>query len=356
MPNIVDVALHAGVSTATVSRVLSRPERVSPPTRERVLASVKELGYELNVAGRSLRTARSAKLLVAVPDISKSFFSNVIRGAEEAARAQGYAVVLGDTRYDPLLENQYVGMLRRNEVDGLVFLGHCAPDSLSGLIAERGGLAPIVYGCDYSPNHGASSVQIDNVGAGSDAAEHLIGLGHRRIGVVTGSLVSAISRDRLAGVENAMQRHGLVSSLRVQHGDFSVESGGEAANALLDEDVTGIFCFSDEMALGALQAVRSRGLSCPKDISVVGFDDIRFARYMTPALTTIRQPAAEIGRYAVNLLLKAIAGALDTRQIVTLPHQLVVRDSTAPAPTIPASPSGWQIMRGWRAPAGRRRP
>jgi LacI family repressor for deo operon, udp, cdd, tsx, nupC, and nupG len=231
-----------------------------------------------------------------------------------------------------VLENQYAGMLRRHEVDGLVFLGHRLPDSLSGLIAECGGIAPVVNGCEYSPDLAVSSVHIDNAAAGSDATEHLIGLGHRRIGVVTGPLLSPISRDRLAGVRAAVARHGSRARLHIRHGDFSVESGFEAAHALLGERVSAIFCFSDEMALGALQAVRLRGLSCPKDVSVVGFDDIRFARYTTPSLTTIYQPAAEIGRFTVALLLKAIAGKMKGIEIITLPHQLVVRESSGPVP------------------------
>ena len=332
MPNIVDVALQAGVSTATVSRTLSRPQSVAASTRERVLAAVKELGYELNVAGRSLRTLRTAKLLITVPDISNPFFSNVIRGAEEAARAEDYAVVLGDTRQDPALENQYASMLPRREVDGLVFLGHRLPDSLRGLIAKRVGLAPIVNACEYSPDLAVSSVHIDNISAGYDATKHLIDLGHRHIGVITGSLLSPISRDRLAGVEKAIEDHKLLAGLRIRQGDFSVESGFEAAQSLLAEGVTGLFCFSDEMAIGALQRTQSLGLSCPKDVSIIGFDDIRFSKYTTPPLTTIYQPAAEIGRLAVALLMKALVGQSDCREIITLPHRLVIRESTGPAP------------------------
>ena len=330
MPKIVDVARRAGVSTATVSRVLSRADPVSESTRERVLAAVDELGYVPNVAGRSLRTQRSNKLLITLPDISNPFFSNVIRGAEEAARAENYAVVLGDTRHDPELENQYAAMLRRHEVDGLVFLGHRLPESLASLIAEAHGAAPVVNGCEFSPALGVSSVHIDNSAAGADATEHLVGLGHRRIGIVTGPLLSPLSRDRLAGVQKAAAQHDLASELRVQGGDFSVESGLQAAQALLADGATALFCFSDEMAVGALRAATRLGLSCPQDVSIVGFDDIRFAQYTTPELTTIHQPAAEIGRRAVGLLHRAITGDLIKPEIVTLPHRLVVRESTGP--------------------------
>jgi LacI family repressor for deo operon, udp, cdd, tsx, nupC, and nupG len=306
MTTILDVARRAKVSSATVSRVLSQPELVREATREQVMRVVRELGYEPNLAARSLRTLRSSKLLLTVPDISNPFFSNVIRGAEQAAREAGYAVVLGDTGHDPASEDQYAGMLRRREVDGLVFLGHRLPAALAAEIALRPGQAPIVNACEYSPGLGVSSVHIDNAAAAAEAVRHLLGQGHRTIGVILASLV-------------------------VGTGDFSVESGFREANRQLDHEVTAIFCFSDEMAIGALQAVRERGLDCPGDISVMGFDDIRIARYMTPPLTTIAQPSSEIGRRAVELLLRTVSGELQELEVVTLPHELIVRRSTARA-------------------------
>ncbi len=158
MPTIIDVARHASVSIATVSRVLSKRERVSDAIKKRVLQAVEQLGYEPNRAARALRTLRAAKILVTVPDISNPFFANVIRGAEETARAAGYGVVLGDTRHDPALENQYAAMLGQREVDGLVFLGHRLPETLRSMIEATGGRAPVVNGCEYDPELGVSSV------------------------------------------------------------------------------------------------------------------------------------------------------------------------------------------------------
>jgi LacI family transcriptional regulator, repressor for deo operon, udp, cdd, tsx, nupC, and nupG len=330
MNTITDVARRAAVSTATVSRVLSQPGIVSPATRERVLRAVADLGYEPNPAARALRTLRAQKLLVTLPDISNPFFAHVIRGAEEAARDAGYAVILGDTRHDPELENQYAAMLRRREVDGLLFLGHRLPESLSSAVAKTPGLTPVVNGCEYSPELGVSSVHIDNAVAGEEAMRHLIDLGHTRIGVITGPLISPISRDRLDGVHRAAAA-APATRLNVRHGDFSVEAGFNQAANLLAEGVTALFCFSDEMAIGAMNAVRSRGLACPADVSIVGFDDIRFANYLQPALTTIAQPMSEIGRRCVDLLIKIIVGDLTKPAIVTLPHRLVVRGSTGPA-------------------------
>lgn len=328
MPTIIQVAAMAGVSTATVSRVLSHPDRVAEGTRLRVLDVVDSLGYKPNVAARTLRTLRAAKILVTVPDISNPFFASVIRGAEEAARDAGYAVVVGDTRHDPLIEDQYADMLSSREVDGLIFLGHRLPDNLRSLVSKRGADAPVVNGCEYSPDIGVPSVHIDNAAAGCDAVEHLIGLGHRDIGVITGPPVSPISRDRLAGAMQAAERHGLGDRLRVRIGDYSAQSAFEQLGDLVSHGVTGLFCFSDEMAMGAISAIRQAGLSCPDDISVIGFDDLPLARFFQPGLTTIAQPKGRIGRHAVDLLVGILRGSDNPVDQITLPHELVIRSST----------------------------
>jgi LacI family repressor for deo operon, udp, cdd, tsx, nupC, and nupG len=328
MPTIIQVAAMAGVSTATVSRVLSHPDRVSEETRRRVLDVVDSLGYKPNVAARTLRTLRAAKILVTVPDISNPFFASVIRGAEEAARDAGYAVVVGDTRHDPLIEDQYADMLSSREVDGLIFLGHRLPDNLRPLVSKQGARAPVVNGCEYSPDIGVPSVHIDNAAAGCDALEHLISLGHRDIGVITGPPVSPISRDRLTGAMQAAERHGLGDRLRVRVGDYSAQSAFELMGDLIARGVTGLFCFSDEMAMGAISAIRQAGLACPDDISVIGFDDLPLARFFQPGLTTIAQPKGRIGHHAVDLLVGILSGTDNLVNQITLPHELVVRRST----------------------------
>jgi LacI family repressor for deo operon, udp, cdd, tsx, nupC, and nupG len=335
MATMLDVARDAGVSTATVSRVLATPERVSEATRERVMAAVNRLGYAPNVAAKMLRTFRTEKILVTVPDISNPFFSEIIRGVEEAATAAGYSVLLGDTRHEAAREEQYAEMLRRKEADGLIFLGHRLPDALGEMIAALGPAAPIVNGCEYSPGLGVSSAHIDNEAAAAEAMEHLYGLGHRRVGVVTGPLASPISRDRLAGARAAAAARGLAQGLAVAVGDFTIESGLAQGLALLTEPFrpTALFCFSDEMAMGALEALRRLGLACPGELSVIGFDDIRYARHLAPPLTTIAQPMARIGHEVVDLLLGILAGEARSVRHVTLPHALVARASTGPAPT-----------------------
>lgn len=328
MPTIIDVAAVAGVSTATVSRVLSQPERVAEATRQRVLEVVQSLGYAPNVAARTLRTLRAAKILLTVPDISNPFFASIIRGAEEAARDAGYAVVVGDTRHDPQVEDQYAEMLSRREVDGLIFLGHRLPDNLGPLVSRPGAAAPVVNGCEYSPALGVPSVHIDNAAASGDAVEHLVALGHRDIGIITGPLVSPISHDRLAGAMAVARRHGLQDRLQVRTADYSAKLAFEQAGDLITRKVSAIFCFSDEMAMGAISAIAAAGLSCPGDVSVIGFDDLPTARFFQPALTTIAQPKGLIGRRTVELLVEILRDPESPIRQVTLPHELVVRDST----------------------------
>ena len=331
MSNIREVAKRAGVSTATVSRVLSHPDVVSPDTRLRVLKAVERLGYAPNSVAKNLRTLKSCKLLVTVPDISNPFFALILQGIEDAAQKNGYAVLVGDTRHDEMREERYAQMLKQKEADGLIFLGHRLPRVAASVVQESAPhCAPIVNGCEFSAELGVPSVHIDNAKAAAEAMEHLYDLGHRAIGVVTGPLLSPLSRDRLAGARSSARSRGYEQDLIVIQGDFSIRSGAEAADALMQRPVppTAVFCFNDEMAMGVIGAARRRGLQIPRDLSVVGFDDIRFAECFDPALTTIAQPMRAIGEGTVRLLVEILNGGHLTPVSVTLPHKLQIRAST----------------------------
>jgi LacI family transcriptional regulator, repressor for deo operon, udp, cdd, tsx, nupC, and nupG len=333
LSNIREVAKRAGVSTATVSRVLSRPDVVSPDTRIRVLKAVERLGYAPNSVAKNLRTLKSRKLLVTVPDISNPFFSLILQGIEDTAQKNGYSVLLGDTQHDERREERYALMLKQKEADGLIFLGHRLPQVAASVVQELAPqCAPIVNGCEFSAELGVPSVHIDNAKAASEAMQHLYDLGHRMIGVVTGPLLSPLSRDRLQGALAAARSQGGEADVIVTQGDFSIRSGSEAAEVLLDraEPPTAVFCFNDEMAMGLIGAARRRGLRIPDDLSVVGFDDIRFAECIDPPLTTIAQPMREIGEGTARLLLEILNGSQLAPVSVTLPHTLQVRASTAP--------------------------
>lgn len=333
MSTIKAVAARAGVSTATVSRALSNPEIVQPETRARVQEAIDALHYAPNHAAKSLRQLRTSKIMVMVPDVSNPFFSEVLRGAEEAAQAAGYSVLLGDTRGDESREAQYAGMLLRKEADGLIFLGDRMPPSLKRVVQARGAAAPLVNACDYAAGHGVAGVRIDNAKAAAEAMGLLYSMGHRRVGVIAGPPDSHITRERLAGVARAAIAAGAERGLAVAHADYTIESGLQEITRQLAaaEPPTAVFCFSDEIAVGALSACRARGVACPAELSIIGFDDVRYARFLDPPLTTVRQPMAEIGRTAVKLLLDILAGEPAPADPVTLPHELVVRASTGPA-------------------------
>ena len=331
MSTISDVARLAGVSTATVSRVLNGYEHVSTDTAVRVAEAIEQLGYAPNAMAKSLRTLKSSRIIVTVPDIANPFFASIIRGAEETAQAAGYAVLLGDVGSNAESEEVYAGLLRRREADGLIFLGHHIPDSLAEMVERQGAAAPVVNGCEYTDALPVSSVHIDNVAAAREVMDHLYDLGHRTVGIVTGDLSSPISRDRLKGVKDSAAAHGLASGLHVVNGDYSIGAGARLTTQLvtLMPRPTAIFCFSDDMAFGACHSLREAGLDCPRDVSVVGFDDISPSRFAAPPLTTVRQPMREIGVRTVELLLDILERGASRRVNMTLPHELVLRASTA---------------------------
>ena len=333
VPNIYEVAKRAGVSPSTVSRVLSQPDVVSAKTRSRVLRAVDVLGYTPNSTAKNLRTARTGKLLVTVPDISNPFFSLILQGIEDAAQREEYAVLLGDTQHDDRREQRYALMLKSKEADGLIFLGHRLPEAAQAMVRSTAPrCAPVVNGCEFNPRLGVPSVHIDNAKASAEAMDHLYRLGHRRIGIITGPLVSPLSRDRLRGATSRAKTQKAERDFVVMNGDFSIESGAAAAERLLGrrEAPTAIFCFNDEMAMGAIETAKRRGLRVPLDLSVMGFDDIRFARCVDPPLTTVAQPMRAIGEGTVRLLLEILNGGELAPQSVTLPHTLTIRSSTAP--------------------------
>ncbi|SEL56740.1 transcriptional regulator, LacI family [Pseudoxanthomonas sp. GM95] len=333
MATIYDIAKRAGVSAGTVSRALSRPEKVLPDTRKRIEQAAAALGYVPNAAARTLKTQRTGKILVTVPDIANPFFAQILQGAEEAAQAADYAVLLGDTQQQPAREERYAQMLRRNEADGLIVLGHRLPPTARQIVKQLGASAPVVNGCEFDPSMGIPSVHIDNAAAARAAMEHLYSLGHERIAVIGGPADNPLHQQRLEGAKAAARARGRVRSLTLVPGDFSVQSGHAAATALLAQAnaPTAAFCFSDQMALGVLAACREQGIRVPEEFSVVGFDDLASSRYLTPPLTTISQPMREIGMRAVNLLL-AIIEAVDVPLQQTLDFRLNLRGSTAAPP------------------------
>ena len=332
-PTIQDVARFANVSTATVSRALSSPERVSEATRERVAGAVHATGYTINQAARSLRLRAARTILIAFPNIGNPFYSNVLDAAVHEAASRGYGALvanrLGDdpTRW---LREYFLS----NRADGMVlFDGSLDAGQLHEMRSQQGKF-PLVVACDELPDKRLHSVMTDNGPAAERATRHLIDLGHRRIGHIHSPSKNHTVSERLVGFHKAMAEAQIaVRPEWVIDGDFSMESGINAGKAFLalKDRPTAMFAANDEMAIGFLATLREAGMLCPRDISVVGFDDITVARCFFPTLTTMRQPREEIGRLATKCLLDILESDTQRRSPirVVLKSELIVRDSTA---------------------------
>lgn len=330
---IKDIAAKAGVSIATVSHALRNPGRVSAATRSKVLAAAKEVGYTPNNLAVSLRTARSGNIVAIIPDVADSYNSGLIKSIEKIAHRRGYSVLLGDTQGSEQREREFAAMTRSRQADGIILMSHRLPFDL-GKGMSVADLPPIVNGSEFTGHEGIPTVSIDNVQAAIDATRHLIDFGHRDIAVITGDMNSTSARDRLTGFRRAMQEAGLpLNESLVAYGDYSVQSGELATERLLLQRVrpTAIFCFSDEIALGCMYTLRQHGFCVPDDVSVIGVDNIPFAKYFAPPLTTVAQPVDEIGSTCANLLIDMLEGRKSEQWRHIVPHKLIVRESTAPA-------------------------
>ncbi len=340
-PTIQDVARFARVSTATVSRALSSPERVSEATRDRISEAVRVTGYTPNQSARSLRQKTARTILVALPDIGNPFFSVILDAVEREAAARGYGV---------LVANRFAGgdsgvrmrdYFMSNRVDGLLlFDGSVDLEQLMMLTGEPTPF-PLIVVCEEIPNAPFHTVKTDNGYAAERATRHLIELGHRRIGHVRGPQGNVLTVERESGFLRAMQAAGLdVRPEWMLPGAFEMEAGVIAAQHFmrLADRPTAIFAANDESAIGFISGMRQHGLDCPDDVSVVGFDDLALAAHVWPPLTTMRQPRAALGRIAAGALIDVIEGERNSRvpMHMVLSSEMIVRGSTARPPALTA--------------------
>ncbi|HCQ58093.1 MAG TPA: hypothetical protein DIU10_09350 [Sulfitobacter sp.] len=332
MVTIKDVAKMAGVSIATVSRTLAEPEKVSEKTRDKVMKAVNSSGYVTNTLARNFRRRRSNTVVVLVPDIANPFFSNIIQGIEKVASRHQYRILLGDTQGDETTERAYADLVSQRQADGVICLGRNIPFPYrKGRKTVDPDWPPFAMACEYHGDIPVPTVCIDNVAAACDAVTHLTELGHREIGFINGPADSPLCEDRLLGYRQAMKNAGVKSSAQwVLHGDFSLASGYHCMQQFLQgkRSISAVFCANDEMAIGAMRACRDAGLSLPQDMSIVGFDDIAFAEYSHPRLSSVHQPRNRIGEQVMTLMLSMLAGNLPASPRVVLPHELVVRESS----------------------------
>jgi len=329
-----DVAALAGVSIATVSRVLNDRPDVAPATRELVLNYVRDLGYMSNRNARALAGKQTGLIGLVVPFARDGFFSEIIEGASEAVYERDARLVLCPTHHHKGREVSMLEHLMHGTTDGSLLV--LPLESIAELREiQRVDLPFVVIDPSTPLDEDVPVVAATNWAGGRKATEHLIGLGHTRIGVITGFRGWCASIDRLAGYHSALMAAGIpIIPEYVREADFWIEGGGRAARELLalPSRPTAIFAMSDAMAVGTLAAARELGIQVPAELSVVGFDDIAMAALAYPALTTISQPLQEMGRLAVTLLYRQIAGQPLDANRAELSTKLVVRDSTAPPP------------------------
>jgi LacI family transcriptional regulator len=334
-----DVARAANVSISTVSHVLSGKRPTSGQTRRRVQAVIQELGYRPNRVAQSLVWRKPFALGLIIPDITNPYFPTFARGAEDRVRDRGYTLVLGNSDYDPNREASYLDLVRSNQLAGAIF---CLGDEMSPILNELNraveeGLAVVMV---HSPMARVPTVCADNRQGGRLAAEHLLGLGHRSIGMVSALPLDEGMADREAGFLDELREAGLTvdrSGVPVTYGNHQIEGGRQATIELLTStpELTAIFVLNDLMALGALEGARGAGRRIPEDVSIIGFDDIPFAALANPPLTTVGQPIRQLGEQAADLLLSVVDRAREDRSEpprVLLPNELMMRASSGPAP------------------------
>jgi LacI family transcriptional regulator len=340
MATLADVAKRAGVSPATASRIINgSPKPVTEALRSRVLAAVEELQYVPNAHAQSLARSDRSAVGVIVHDVSDPYFAEITSGLQRVATANGRLVIICNSYRDPQRELEYVELLRAHQVAAIILTGsgYHDPEFTKALNAklevyERTGGRVAVIG---RHDHAGDAVMPANEMGGYLLGFELYVLGHRRIGVIAGPRVLTTTTDRLAGLRRAAREHGRVlPNRRILYADFGRDSGAAATAELLDAepDLTAIAALNDSMAIGALAMLRSRGIDVPGQVSVIGFDDMPIARDVTPALTTVRLPLADIGARAMSLALEPVDPTVGPRT-EEVPAVLVRRDSATRAPS-----------------------
>jgi len=331
-PKITDVARIAGVSTATVSRALSKPETVAESTRNIVLAAAEKSGYRVNLSARNLRRQRTGAIVVLVPNLGNPFFSEILAGIETAVSEVDINMLVVDTRQAHTKPQLVLEYLHATRADGIIALDGSLPDEILSVASSGAGAPPIIFACEWTPRGEFSSVRANNTGGAGLAIAHLAGLGHRQIGILAGPHDNVLTHTRSAGAKAEMSKRGLeLDPSHVFSGDFSLESGARAAQTwlALEQRPSALFCQSDQMAFGFISELARHDIGVPGDVSVVGFDDIDIARRFIPALTTVRQPRKELGSYAARMLIEHVLTntslAIET---TILEVELIVRDST----------------------------
>jgi len=328
LATINDVAEKAGVSVATVSRVINGSANVSPETLEKVKQAIAELNYRPNLLGRALRKTKSERILVLLPNIANPFYAEIVKGIEDVANKNGYSIMLCNTDSDLEREKKYIKMLKSHLADGAILM---ASEMTYEELTELAGEIPIIQCCEYKVGLPISHVSIDNEMAAYKAVNHLIGLGHKKVAFIGAKNQFLSSTLRKEGYIRALKEAGInYDPAYCGYGDYSYKSGFRVMKQLLSLDPrpTAVFCISDLMAIGAIRSAMEEGLRVPEDIAVCGFDNIYFSRMFKPTLTTVSQPMYDLGCTAMEALINIIEEKSTEPMHYFMEHELIIREST----------------------------
>ncbi|MED3575540.1 LacI family DNA-binding transcriptional regulator [Cytobacillus praedii] len=327
MANIQQVAEKAGVSVATVSRVLNHAASVSTKTRLKVEDAIKELNYEPSMLGRNLRNSESRLLLVLLPSISNPFYTEIINGIQNTAIANSYNILLCETDSNPQRENIYFNMIKNKLADGVISMD---PTVNRQKLTELAESHPVILCSEYDEGGSIPFVTIDSELAAYQAVKHLIRLGNKKIALINSDEKFLYARQRRSGYERALREFDLpIREEWIYHTrDLEFQNGVQAMRILLEleEKPTAVFAVSDTLAIGALKGINGSGLHVPNDLAIIGFDNISFSNMTNPTLTTVSQPMYKMGVAAANLLIMSIKG--EQVESVVLDHDLIIREST----------------------------
>lgn len=333
-PTIADVADQAEVSTATVSRCLNQPDKVKPEVRERITNAIQSLGYVPSGAARALASRRTHTIGAIVPTIDNAIFSEAIQHLQSGLTQANYTLLLANSGYSLDEELREVNSLLSRGIDGIVLVGEMHHPRVYAAIEQQA--IPYVNLWTYNPTSKYSCIGFDHIKAGKQLAEHLLDLGHKEFGIISGFQENNDrALLRFQGIQQTLKTVGLeIPDSKIIECHYSVEKANVSLHKLLDRhpEITAVSCGNDVLAIGALSAARERGLKVPEQLSITGFDNMEIVRFLSPAMTTINSPSRRMGTHAAEYILEQIQNKSLDIERVELTAELIVRETTGKAP------------------------
>lgn len=329
---IVDVAREANVSVATVSRVVNDIPLVNEETRQRVLEAIEKTGYKPNAIARSLKIQKTNTLGIMIPDISNPLYTDIVRGAEDASAIYKYNIILSNTDFNPEKEEKSLDVLVEKQCDGIIYIGKDLTERMRSLLKKAS--SEVVLGCVQDKEGEISAVLIDNEKASYELTKNLIKKGHQDIAVIIDSQAGQVADDRLNGVLKAAKEAGFpIKENLIKRGRIDLNGGYAQMKEIIDsgEPYDLVICMNDQVAMGAMRAAEEAGLKIPEDFSITGFNDYWVSAWLSPTLTTVRQPMYDLGAIAARMLIKMIERDDKdevSNKTIRVPYEIVYREST----------------------------